>query len=115
MRKLGRMVTFFDNKMDLDKQDKKIALTIIELEMFVQTLICVVHFAVGNHKSEFMKKLREMVDAFPSSLSETERGYLQKEIDAMIEKKTGDLLTEMEKELSHEEAKKILNQLVSPS
>ncbi|OGK51583.1 hypothetical protein A2966_02930 [Candidatus Roizmanbacteria bacterium RIFCSPLOWO2_01_FULL_41_22] len=101
--------------MDLDNRNKKIALTVIQLEMFLQTLLCVVNFAVKHQKTDLIKQLKKMVDDFPASLDKQQQAELQKSVDEMVDRKTHELIKEMEKEFPNQDVKKILSQLVSPS
>ena len=98
--------------MPLTDQDKKTTFSIVELGLFLETVTVMLSFCVRFNKSETLKRVKEIVDSFPDTLSESEKVEYQKQGDRMIQKKGEKLLEELKKEFTPEEIKEMLPQLL---
>lgn len=93
---------------DAQKQNFK---KVLEVGLMVQTISVIVTYCMKNGKKEFLEKLNEIITELYDSLGEKERGELKADVDAMINQKAEEVLSELSLELPEDEVEKVVEQI----
>lgn len=99
--------------MKYNKKNLNILGQLINLGLSAHVLSVIFTYAVGKKKTDFIKKIKDLVDSFQESLSEDEKKELGEDIKKMMEQKADEFLEEMGKSASPEEIEEYLTQLKS--
>lgn len=95
-----------------DKQKQEI-LNLMGLGIYAQYLGVIFGFCLTHNKQEQVKKITQMVVDFEKSLSEEEKGELKQEFEKMLEVKVDEIASNLNGQMSPEEAQKLLSDIGS--
>ena len=93
-------------------RDIKTASSIIQLGLFVESIISVLNVCILYNKQETIVQFRRILEEFPKTLNEEEMREFQKQLDTAITQKTDNLVKELNSSYTPDEVKKIISQIL---
>jgi flagellin-specific chaperone FliS len=97
----------------MNDEQKKNLKAVLEVGVTVQAISTIVAFCIRTGKTEFLTKLNKSIAELNKTLTDEEKQDLRKDMDAAMDQKAKEFLTELGAELSEEELDKIVSELKS--
>ena len=95
----------------MNDEQKKDLKAVLEVGVTVQAISTIVAFCIKKGKTDFLTKLNGLIEELNKTLTDEEKEELRKDMDAAMDQKAEEFLTELGTELNEEELDKVVSEL----